>query len=211
MLGGSSPAWCRYLPFIAGLSTWPIAASAKDSCISTFGIEVQRNEDREVDKNGKPGKLLSTDQKTQIFEKSSPSKPARTLWCISDRGITYAEDRDKPNETIVFLPFGTEPVNLSKTLPNGLPVEMTGSAKKYDSAYTIHWKWTIVVKAPTDPQALQSMTNELTMEVELNNSTCRLKSYKRLLVMTGSRRGSRFLGTTETTDTSKMECELLSD
>jgi hypothetical protein len=211
MLGGSSPAWCRYLPFIVGLSTCSIGATAKDSCIATFGIEVLRNEAREVDKNGKPGKLSNTDQKTQIFEKSSPSRPARTLWCISDRGITYAEDRGKPDAIIAFLPFGAEPVKLSKTLPNGLPVEMTGSAKKYDGAYTIYWKWTIAVKTPTEPQVLQSMTNELFMEVELTDATCRLNSYKRSLVMTGSRRGNRFLETTETTDTSKMECELLSD
>jgi hypothetical protein len=195
-----------------GLSTLQLPTSARDSCISTFGIEVQRNEDRLIDKKGKPGKLLNTDQKTQVFDKSSPLKPARTLWCISDLGITYAEDRGKPSEITVFLPFGGQTIKLLRTLPNGLPVEMTGSAEKSRSnTYTIHLQWTVAVKIPAEPQALQSMTNELSMEVELNDSTCRLNSYKRSLVMTGSRQGSRFMGTTETTDTSKMECELLSD
>ena len=146
------------------------AAIARDACISFDGTLQMAFEQRKSI-NGQPGELVG---KPKVI--TQKVRDDNQQWCVNDVGITYIE-KGKPPVIKINYPFDQGFVD-TEIKSSGLPVAITGIAKKTDNVISVNWLYTIGTKLTQARLSATSMRVEVSFAFELTGDTCKLNSYK---------------------------------
>jgi len=163
-----------------------VAAAHADQCIHFTGTETMISETRK-NKGGQPGELMSQSQSTRSLSEGNHSR-----WCLDDESITYVEAGNGPLIKVRY-PFSGGFVD--KTIKSsGLPVVITGIAKKTDNVVTVNWLYTIGDKLSRGQATNMATRVELSFSFEISGRTCKLNAHKWTYVSNTGSKGGIYTG-----------------